>query len=638
LSKVPAYVTITGINGYSPLKVPIAEETDIRGGLMEPTSPKISNDPNVDVQVNLSTFPLFVDLSNGAWARFHDPNAHRYNEPVFTAGTTTPLAWTASPEMGIAPGCANIDQSGAFAFKQIISFNGSYYGLDIKNNKVWKNNGGLTDTWTDTGCPAAGNYTELALNPASTRMYVGCTSGNAYYYNGTSWSDAGYRATHYCAVGKDWFYSTIASGTFFKLIQDTPTSPATVNVGLPNTAINAILHYQNRILIAKPEGVFEWNPNSKNRAEQIFFSLDQNVNNCRFLTLHGGSVYFNSGEGFFEYDGRSVLSKNFALFEGKPTRAFYGGMVTNAYSDGRNLWLVFQVTTEDGYYNTFLVLWSGRTNGFHPIFVNSSATNPAWASGSGAWRLASAVWFDSQKVRYSIGYASASGSKTGILLTDGEVPMAVDSTYPYTWNVGITAGWADFGRDWVDKWLKGVRISTRDLYSGTQVATFTVYYKKWTDTAWTLLGSVVGTQDNAAILDSTTPVPGFTTTKLDTKIVLTNAGTASQRSNAAWVQSLHWMGTVEYTQAFHATITTTLDMENDLESATDETVFNGATILAGLRAGIAQTSPVQLTMPDGQSYIGRLGPAGMGDIIDTIDRQTGLPRDRRFAFVFTELV
>ena len=623
MSKVPIYITIEGISGYNPLYVPVAEETHVRAGRLEPTSPKISNDSETDITVNLSTMPLIVDLSNGAWQKFADPNAHRYYEPVFTNGSTTPLAWTACPEAPLMPGCANDDQSGAFSFKQIVKFGSAYYGLDTKNNKVWKNTGALGAAWTDTTCTAAGNYSALYLNPQATRLWLGTDSGNAFNVTtGGTWADGGYAAQRFLTVGKDWW---ISSGR--TLTQKVSTNPVSVNVGLPNTDITALLYYGNKILIGKPEGVFEFNGRSQSAAEQIFYAHSRDSLNCNFLVQHGGGVYFAADEGFYEYDGSAILDKTFAQFDGSATRAFYGGRVLNAYSDGRNMWLVFRVTTEDSYYNNFIVLWSERTGGFHPIYVTSS-TSTSW-DGAG-------IFFDNQKCRYSLGYNSATGAKTGMLLTDSVVPMAVDSTYPYTWSVGITSGWADWARDCVTKWWKGVVVSTKDLGSGSD-ATATVSYQKWTDTSFTSLGTATGTKDNYSILDATSPVPGFASTKINTKIMLTNAGTSSSKSKAFWLQSLHWLGTVMYETAFYATIVATLDMQNPLESGWDEKTFDGATILAGLKAGINQLFPVKLTMNDGNSYIGVLEPAGQGDLIDSVDSETGAPRDRTFAFAFREL-
>lgn len=647
---VPLEIKIAGISGYNPLYVPVADESDIRAGYLEPVSPKISNDPNVDVTVNLSSFPAILDLSGGAWAKFHEINNKQYHEPVFSEGSTTPLAWTACPEAPLLPGCGWNEQNGAYAFKQIIKFKGDYYGLDIKNNEVWKNTGGAAASWTDTNCGAAANVTSLALDIAGSALMLGNNPTGAGDYarrfNGSTWSDySTIKASHFLAVGDLWFYVTVDSQTppvYRHLRQSTTTNYARIIVGLPDTPIMSLAHIANRILIGKPEGVFLWNGIARRPAQQIFYSRSVDPRNCNFLTVHGGSVYFAADDGFYEYDpnSNSILSKDFALFDGTTKRAFYGGRVLNAWSDGRNLWLIFQVGTsaDTPYYNTFLVLWNtARGGGFHPIFVNSTTTDPVWHS-TDTWRTASAIWFDSSKLRYSLGYHNSTGGKTGYLMTDGSVPIA-SASYPYTWNVGITLGWMDMSRDWIDKWLQGVRLSTKDLSSEVGGATsFALSYQKWSDTSFTAFPSGTkprGTKDNLLVEPTAESgnQAGFTTSKLQTKIVLENT---ADTDAVAWVQSLHWIGTPVYSNAFHCTIIATLNMEESLMNLANDREYVGATVLAGLKTGIVQKAPVTLTMPDGNAYVGTLEPAGYGDILEVHNQDTNAPKQRRFAFAFKQ--
>lgn len=626
-------IPATGNWGGGSLFVPIEKESDISAGFLEPISPKISNDPAVDVSVNLSTFPLIIDLSSGAWQKFADPNSHKYFQPLFTLGADSPLAWTSNPEAPIMPGCGWQAENGAYAFGQFFQFRNAstlaLYGLDVKNNKVFKYTAGAygsAGSWADTSATGTGTYTELNQNAKSgstSNMLLGCSTGNAKTYDGSSWADFGFAAQHFAPAVNRLFYSAAN-----KVSQQGNTKFG-VFIGYSYTKINSLAYYQNMIYVGKPEGIFVLDPASQLSQLLIGFK-NIDLNNALFLTVHGASLFFSAGEAFYEFDGHTIFNRNFAQFDGAATRAFYGGKVLNAYSDGRNLWLVFQVKTQDSpaYYNTFIVVKNGRTGGYSPIFVTSSTTNPAY--------IASGVWWENNLTHYSLG-----NDKTGQLLNDTVVPMAVDSTAPYTWGVGITTGWLECSRDWVAKWFKGIRITTKDL--GT-LATFALSYQKWNDSAMTAFPSEVSSQvDNTLVQPTAEGTPpnnigGFVTSKVNTQIVLNNAGTASQKSKAAWVQSLHWVGLPVYSVAFQFTAQALLDFLNPEDRVDSARSYNAAAILDALKAGIAQYTAVKVTMPDTKTYVGTLLPAPQGDILSIINVDTAQPRIRKFSFQFREYV
>ncbi len=624
-TEVPIEIALDGVSGTATtVYVPIQSQGDIVGGYQEIVTQKLGNDPNADITTRLSTFPIVLNLSGGAWNKFFDPNANQYFEPVFTAGTASqPLAWTANPEAPLMPGCANTDKSGSYAFSQFVYYGSDnrIYGLDTKGDKLWKSDAGLTTiATTDTAIGGAGNITEIALNALATNIYVGRSTGNAFRWDGSS-HDFGKAAQHFVNVGKNFFYS---DGRNVKWNGNESTF--NVAVGLPDTNVKCMLYWNTYILVGKPEGIFVLNPRNKN-FDQIFYSNDTAGTNCNFLTLHGNTVFFAAGQGFFEYDGKNVLPKNFAQFDGNKNRFFYGGKVLNAYSDGRNLWLVFQVQTSDTtpVYNSFIVMMTPRTNGFHPVYVSSSTTNPSY--------IPRGLFFINNKLHYSLG-----NDNGGYLLTDGAVPMSATGS-PYTWDVGITTGWADMSRDWVTKWLYGARTTTKDTGSTSR---YDFYYMKWNDTSWTQFpSSPTGTNDNVLVQPTAESglQSGFVTTKVNAKLILHNTGNSTAQESVAALNSFHWIGQPVYDAAYQVTITATLYLDEEAYNPYKQRYYNGATIYSALKTAMEQNTPVTITMPDGTQFLGTIDPIGNGDRIDTMDTDTnkqGKPKIRKFSFLFTE--
>lgn len=617
--------------GNATLSVPIESVRDVRGGYVEPQSQKISNDAENDIALSLSTFSVIQDLSAGAFQKFVEPNSNRYWEPVFLDGATTPLAWCLDPNRPIMPGCGHVDESGSYAFAQIMRWgsksSNKLYALDIKNNKVRQFASGA---WSNISTPTGvASVTELFASPSSTRLYLGNTGGVAWYYNGSSWTSDTITAQHFCSNGKAIFYS---DGRTVKWM--TRENRWQVNVGLPNTNINAleVLPNSNTILVAKPEGIFEIR-NLAKFARRIFASPSLRGYNCLFLTPHGDSIWFAADGSLWEYDGNTMIERTFSEFEGSGESATLYGDILNGFSDGRTLWFIYQVyRSSTTYYETYIVAYSNRGVGFHPIFVSSSTSNPLYGDDSDT--PARGIWFDRDVVKYSLG-----NDKSGRLLTNGRVPLADSAnSIPYTWNVAIRTGYYDAYRDYVPKYWKGLRVTTRDL--GTS-DTFSVSFKysKWEDEgSYTAFpDSLPGTQDNALVEPTAeNDVSGFTTTKTDLQITLNNSGTTAQKCNAAWVQSVHWLGAVVYDKMYSLSFAALIDTQEKVERVDGSEFLAGNIIWDALNGALSQANPVRITMPDGFSFVGTLREAGGGDVLIELDMDTQTPRLRKMMILAQE--
>lgn len=627
MSVIPIEVTLTGITGFSPLYLPLELESDLSVGFVEPTSDKIGNAQDVDITVLLSTWDVVSDFSQGAWRKNKELDAPTYDEPIYTKATSStlvqPLAWTLNENLPLMCGCGLQEENGSYGFAQFIRFRdgsggNTVYGLDVKGNQVFKD---VAGTWTDTSATGSGNVTELAVygaNDTNRRLYLGRSSGNARYWNGSSWSDAGYAAQHFVQVGKAWYY---ANG--HRLKKDSgATNALDVKVGFASWDINALLWFNDKILVGKPEGLYVVDPVSK-LAQEIISFPQQGSDNCRFLCMHNGSAFFNAGEVLYELTlGFDLIRRRVAQFDGYGERPFVGGKVLQAASDGDNLYFCFKVTTATTY-DYFLVIYTGSQGGFHPVHVVSvlKANDPAYITGG--------VWFDSSKLRYSLG-----NDKTGYLLTDGRVPMAnAASSIYFTRNVGVSLGWFDANRDFVTKWFQQVRVSTLDLAGGNgQVE---VFYKKWTDSSFTSMGDTSGTVENAVLTPAAeNAIAGFNTTKVNLQVKLKNA---SSTPFSAWgVKRAHLVGSAVYGKALVASIDVLLDWDNALEHRVTGRGYNAAALYNGLLAGISQTTPIRLTLPNGSAYVGTLLPGERGETLIDTRSDANKPRRQKMLVKFRE--
>ncbi len=628
MSKSPLEIKIEGIVNFSPLYIPLETENDLRVGHVEPTADKIGNDPNVDVTVFLSTWDLLGDLSQGAWHKDKVLGAPTYDEPMYTRATGStlvqPLAWTLNRRKPLMPGCGLVEQNGAYAFGQFVRFKdgaggNTVYALDVKSNKVYKN---VSEVWTDTAAPGAGNVTELALfgkNDTNKRLYLGRSSGNAKYYDGSSWSDAGYAAQHFLQVGKAWYY---ADGN--RLKKDSASSNALdIRIGVASYDIGSLLWFNTQILAGKPDALWVVDPTSK-LAQDIITFPDQDANNCRFLVLHNGSAWFPAGEILYELtSGFDLIKHRPAIFDGYGERAEVGGKCLWAHSDANNLYVCYKVTTATTY-DYFLIVYTGAAGGFHPVLAVSvlKANDPAYVTGG--------IYFDQNKLRYSFG-----NDKTGYLLTDGYVPMAdaANGIY-YTRNVGIWLGDFTAGRDHVSKLIKQLRVSMKDLGSTGQLR---AYYKKWTDTnATTFPSDLTGTQENAAMTPTAEGgnVAGFTTTKVNIGLELRNSDSTPE--NAWWLKSAHLAGAVTYGRARLVTFNALLDYDNKTVNRATGRSYNARRIEQGILAGISQSAPVRVTLPDGSQIVGGLLPNPSGVVTIDSQKQTGKPRRAKMAITLRE--
>ena len=228
-------VAITGITGVSgTVYVPILQESDLQMGYVEPLAAKIQNDSEKDITTYLSTFKLFDDLSYGAWKQKHNPDDKKYFEPVFTAGTSTALAWTLDPDAPLMPGAAVTDQSSAnFSFREFELFNGKLMGLDTKLYRLWQERSGTWQYYAGTGTgwtstvlsgnvTGATNATPIVITSAA----HGLSSGDVVTIANVGGNTA---ANNSNAVPV--FYITKLSSSTFSLYSDSARTVAVAGTG-----------------------------------------------------------------------------------------------------------------------------------------------------------------------------------------------------------------------------------------------------------------------------------------------------------------------------------------------------------------------------------------------------------------------
>lgn len=641
----PAGATITAPD---PLYVPLEQESDLRQTFVETTSPKVGTDPNVDIYSNLATYPVLLNLEGGAFNEYFDANARKYFEPYHarpSSGAQTtivqPLLWTLDPNNPLMVGCENdTSNGGTQTFDQIIRYQTRLFALDKTNNKIWKlpNPNG---TWTDITPTSMGTATQLYVNGRGSTLMIGTESNKSWktaVANPTSGSWTQITTTPignlFVTYGNDIYYVTQVSSSGYALIKKNTSNVKQQNpqyIGDATKNANTILWADRYILIGKPEGIYVYEPRMTQGAQQPlqpFVNVDDE--NGSVLFLHGRQVCFSSVDDFYMWnlDSGTLLPTNIARFTGYGSRPFINGRVLAGTSDGRNIYLVYKILNDDGSGNTisdyYLLIGNGQD--WHPVLVVSY-----WGDGS----THAAVWYDDNRLIYSM------GGKSGYLLTDGKVPMA-DSLFTYSTDaapVGITTGWIDAGRDWLDKWWKELRISLRDR--GTK-GVVKVSYQLWGTApgTWTTIGTLQGNQDNTALEfleQDETPDLGISdvvSSKINLLFELRKAD-GTENTTAHYLASAHLVGMPFYAPAYQASFVGYFDT-NGLENKHSGRAYNAETVEASIRYAQAQPEPVKITMPDEKAYYGTILPGSSGLEILDIDRQTGTPRRYKYGILFRE--
>jgi hypothetical protein len=712
------------------LYVPLNNVSDLLIDYVEVTAPKVGNDADKDITTYLTTTKIFDDLSFGAWAKFHSPDSKKYYEPIFTAGTTTALAWTLHPDYPLMPGAATVDQSDAdYAFKEFELFKSKMFGLDTKYGRVWRNDSetwnhyaGSSTGWTATiksgvitGAASDGGG-EIRITSAAhglangdiisilgvvgtveanstgasptwvvkdvttdTFDLTGSTFAIAYSSGGTwkrdavgilgspteilsyqtggtlgllvgqtdengglarrstnaegaspTWtnltvSGSPVAAQHFALVNADLYYSD------GYIVKNTVTGKSW-KVGNPDTDVSRMLWWHNYLIITKPEGVWALLPD-KNSLQNIQEFHNKSEHNGKVLIIHNESAYWNAGENWFRWDGFTAPNQQIATFDGDVNRVAYHGHVRGAMSDGKNLYLVYRVTTEASprYFNDFIVVQTTKTLGYHPIFVASSTTTePTYYVGG--------VFFHESKIRYSLGTAAT--SVTGYLMTDGDVPKS-GTGKPYIWDVGITTGMVDMQRSGNEKWIKENLISTYDVGAvGTGFAR--VAYRTWEDgttfTAYPTAQDITGTNDRITVTPTaeSNMQAGFLATKVEWKILLKNSGSATQKESAFYVRSFHAVWSVFYRPALLITARVPYSKGGVSINANNRRNITGTELLQGLKAGMIQNRPVTVTLPNGMQALMQILPSRQTIRLENI-RSDGTDEHGHFSFDAREL-
>jgi hypothetical protein len=485
-------------------------------------------------------------------------------------------------------------------------------------------------TWKCDASGILGTPTELIniQEGGSGYLYVGQTTPGLARRSSTAdtsaavWANwSSITAQHFAFVNKDIYYSTTS------VVKNDAT---TVNykVGDPNTYINRMEWYSNYLVITKPEGVWVLLP-QQDSLQRIATFRTRDEDNGKVLIIHNSNIYWNADENWFKWDGYNDPEQEIGKLDGNDNRMFYRGYVRAAHSDGQNLFLIWRVDTEETtpYHNDFIVVQSGKTLGYHPIFVASSNTTEP-SNYVGGLLLAG------KKLYYSCGTSST--AKTGFLLTDGKIPIS-STTYPYTWGVGVVTGWFDAGRETLPKWHKEVMVSTVDM-SATNLAVLTLRYQKWGDSAYTLYPTTPNGTNEAVVMTPTAETglqAGYTANKVRWKLILNNSGTATERSKMFYVRSFHAVGRIKYKFARAFSVRVWLNYNGFDVNRTNRRKYNAVTLYAGLQALLDQTAPVTVTL-NGVSFLMTALPNQAGMPILQVDDSTGRAEKQYFSLTFRQ--
>lgn len=660
----PYVLKFTGISGYSPLSVPILNlDTDFRARYITPIAPKVGNSDE-DITVNLNTWALVKDLSAGAFRKFLNPGENHYYLPspsgtgdTWTDDTVFPLGWTLRANEPLMCGCGHKAQNGDWAFKKMVEFDGGIYAIDEKNNKVFKD---VAGTWTDQTAGLNGTY-PTDIFASSSILYVGTNSGAARYYNGAAWNtfvsshpagadarcftlagtqDVGYVLWHSgTGATKHIVYENRAGGRFARMGNDLYPieSLEWFGTGAPG------------IFATKRDGAYFFNPGTR-VVSRVHDSQTRSRLNGRALCFFDNRVFYGMDGQLWSWTGAGAPRReSFAQFEGTGGDPFYSGDVIGLISDGPNLYALLKVTTSDSTvrYQYWLCICTGPGE-WHPVLLINGTVAAGTGLPSGAYEPG-ALLFDSNKLRYSAGndVSNNGRAKTGYLHTDGIDPRSsggASPSEPYTKNVAIHLGWFDGGKRALAKVLKELRYT---LYDRGTTGKVKFYYRKWTDSSWTLIGeSTTGTQDNTTLAIPTDNQLGITVNNyFAIKVELTN--TSATPAEAWWLSDLNVIGAAGYPGVYVGGVEAWLP-ENSLEQneLTPEG-FNADTIEAGLRVAITQTSPIKMEqlwngrthyvrLSDGEEYIDSSRKESEG-ADDTAVTSAEWVAHRRFRFQFREV-
>lgn len=643
-----ALIQIDGITGMtSPLFVPIRDlDTDWRAGYQLMQAGKVANS-EADISTNLITWELIRDLSGGAFKKDRDATQTRYYLPspsgtgdTWTDNTAYPLAWTLRPNEPFMCGAALTTNNGAYAFKAIEEYDGDLYGIDELNNRVFKYSAG-PPTWTNDVAGLNGAYPTSIfsgdLSGVNHVLYVGTNSGTARRKVAGAWQDfldrngaaseaqqfvlVGIASPGGTAVGYVLWYSKDAT------VYEKVTGGRQFAIGDPNRRMEGLLWFDNYIIATKRDGAYRCYPDS-GLVRPIMVSASKNSLNGRCLIFHQDRAYFNMDGDFWSWDGTSKFRETPAEFEGVVTGGvgaipFYKGEVVGVHSDGSHLYIWYRVPNGTSYHY-YLMSKVGQIpgEGWHPVFLVTTSVAPGTGLPAGAYEPG-AVFYNNTAVHYSIANDNTNNGrgKTGILNTNGETPylgtLGAGTDY-YTKNVAAHLGWFDGGRKALAKFLKEVRFTLSDQAGTGGGGKAKFYYRKWTDTVWTLIGeSASGSQDNTtlAIPAETGAQLGITANNyFAIKAELTNGN--GSPSVAWWLSDLYLLGLPSYTPAQAGQFSAWLVDLDDPRPIDRQTLRNC------LEVGIRQAAPVKITYPNGETHYVKLD-AGTEQRITRYERDEG---------------
>lgn len=248
----PFELTITGIAGsrngvsFSPLKVPLKNLTeDFQAGWTSPIAPKVASG-SADVAVNLEQWTMVEpgSLEAGAFERVFKPGGRHYYMPspsgtsdTWTDNAVYPLAWTVAPEEPIMCGAAHKDESGNYAFKQIVEWLGNQYAIDVKNNLVWKLDSGTWKHYIGSGTgwttalfngsvTSASNTTPIRITTSANH---GLASGDRVQIRGVTGNDPA-NSIDDTSLPPAW-YITVISATTFDIYSDAARTVGVAGTG-----------------------------------------------------------------------------------------------------------------------------------------------------------------------------------------------------------------------------------------------------------------------------------------------------------------------------------------------------------------------------------------------------------------------
>lgn len=490
-------------------------------------------------------------------------------------------------------------------------------------------------TWADTYSDAAvlqGLPTELfAKGDTNTQqLMVGVTSGTPTTYarkttNGTTWSNFQHdgstntTAQHFTQVGRRVWYTD--ANQLKEALGSTTGTARTARVGDKATDIKRIIHYSNKILISKREGWFEYDPRDRVPA-MIYDAPKKNARNGDALVLHSGSAWCNFDDNWVEYDLSNVQEHIIQYVDGTGRYPFYQPTVIGSMSDGKHLYLILKVVTDEGTpnYNYYLTIYTGRAGGYHPVFLVTSTTSPTYEAQG-------VYWYNNQ-LFYSMGNDSSTNAYTGYIATDGEFPFKKTGD-SFTENTALDLGEIDLGRPSISKYWHELIYSLVDRGSTGKVK---FYYRLPTDSSWTAIGeSSTGTQYNSTMAFPTLngSVQGLSGGNIRIKVELTN--TSSTPTQAWYLTDLHVVARPVYPISYQCTFVAWL--KDDLDSPRN---YNKDELLDALIGGINQNQVVQLTDPFDKTYQGFLLPEPGGLKINDYDTDAATYDDAYFRVLFVE--